>query len=173
MQHTKGWDGYGKGPFKFYGDFDAFMQPFPQEDREEYPDMFALPKGVFEVTINKPLGIAFEEVVADRPNGVLVDYLVEGSNAEGTGAIKPGDVLVAVTAAKEFGPRWERKLLPCIDMEFDIIMSAIGSNCPRYHPKKKNDVVCMFMRPSDADEAQVREFLKFFDIPFDHVFRTG
>ena len=70
-------------------------------------------------------------------------------------------------------PDRERKLLPTIDMEFDIIMSAIGSNSPRYHPRKKNDVVCMFMRPSEADEAKVRDFLQFFNIPSDHVFRTG
>ena len=65
-----------------------------------------------------------EEVVAGRPNGVLVEYLVEGSNAEASGKIQPGDVLIATTAAKEFGPRWERKLLPTIDMEFDIIMQG-------------------------------------------------
>ena len=173
MQHTRGWDGFGKGPFKFYNTFDEFMTVFPQEDRDEYPEMFTIPKGCYEVTIDKPLGIAFEEVVAGMPKGVCVDYLVEGSNAENTGVIQSGDVLIAVTAAKEFGPRWERKLLPTIDMEFDIIMSAIGSNSPRYHSRKKNDVVCLFMRPADADEAKVREFLTFFNIPSDHVFRTG
>ena len=35
--------------------------PFPAEDRETYPEMFALPKGVREVSLPKPLGIAFEE----------------------------------------------------------------------------------------------------------------
>ena len=59
-QHSKGWDGFGKGPFKYYN-FDAFMSPFPAEDRETYPEMFALPKGVREVSLPKPLGIAFEE----------------------------------------------------------------------------------------------------------------
>ena len=34
------------------------MSPFPAEDRETYPEMFALPKGV---SLPKPLGIAFEE----------------------------------------------------------------------------------------------------------------
>ena len=24
-QHSKGWDGFGKGPFKYYNNFDAFM----------------------------------------------------------------------------------------------------------------------------------------------------
>ena len=60
-QHSKGWDGFGKGPFKYYNNFDAFMSPFPAEDRETYPEMFALPKGVREVSLPKPLGIAFEE----------------------------------------------------------------------------------------------------------------
>jgi hypothetical protein len=149
------------------------MSAFPDEDREEYPEMFKLPDGVYEVTIDKPLGIAFEERVAGMPNGLVVEYLVEGSNSEATGVIQPGDVLVAATAAKEFGPRWERKMLPTLDMEFDIIMAAIGSNTPRYHPRKANDVVCMFMRPEEADEDKVREFLKFFIIPSDHVFRTS
>lgn len=52
-------------------------------------------------------------------------------------------------------------------------MQAIGSNSPRYHAKRANDVVLMFMRPSEADDTKVREFLTFFNIPFDHVFRTG
>lgn len=168
MQHSQGWDGFGKGPFKFYEEFDKFMSAFPEEDREAYPEMFELPKGCYEVTVPKPMGIAFEEVEPGR--GVLVDYLVEDGNAASQGIIKPGDVLIACTACKEFGPRHERKLLPCIDMNFDIIMQAIGSNVPRY---KCNNVVCMFMRPADADDKAVREFLKFFDIPYDHVFRTG
>ena len=61
LQHSQGWDGFGKGPFKFYNNFDSFMSPFPDEDREQYPEMFAMPKGVFEVAMPKPLGIAFEE----------------------------------------------------------------------------------------------------------------
>jgi len=170
MQHSKGWDGFGKGPFKFYEDFETFMKPFPAEDREAYPEMFRLPTGVYEVAIERPLGISFEEVAPEAPKGVVVDFLVEGGNAELQGVVKPGDILIAATACKEFGPRWERKLLPTIDMEFDIIMSAIGSNQPRW---KAYDVVMQFMRPSEADEKEVRAYLKFFDIPYDHVFRTG
>jgi hypothetical protein len=146
------------------------MRPFPDEDREAYPEMFRLPKGVYEVKIKKPLGIAFEEVAPDAPKGVVVDYLVEDGNAALNGVVQPGDILIAATACKEFGPRFERKLVPTLDMEFDIIMGAIGSNQPRW---KAYDVVMQFMRPSEADEAEVREFMKFFDIPYDHVFRTG
>jgi len=50
------------------------------------------------VSLPKPLGIAFEEVVAGQ--GVVVDYLVEESNAEKCGKIQPGDILIAVTAFK-------------------------------------------------------------------------
>ena len=157
-QHSKGWDGFGKGPFKYYNNFDAFMSPFPAEDREAYPEMFALPKGVREVSLPKPLGIAFEErwspacalhylpgpLPATPPTasvtccrrepgrGVVVDYLVDGGNADESGEIQPGDWLILVTAIKVFGPRWERKLLPAIDMPFDVVMGAIASNEPRY-----------------------------------------
>ena len=74
------------------------MAVFPEEDRESYPDMFKMPEGCFEVSLPKPLGIAFEEVEAGR--GVVVEYLVEDSNAEKCGQIQPGDVLIAVTAFK-------------------------------------------------------------------------
>ena len=50
------------------------------------------------MSLPKPLGIAFEEVVAGQ--GVVVDYLVEDSNAEKCGQIQPGDILIAVTAFK-------------------------------------------------------------------------
>ncbi|EOD22927.1 hypothetical protein EMIHUDRAFT_461177 [Emiliania huxleyi CCMP1516] len=170
-QHSKGWDGFGKGPFKYYNNFDAFMSPFPAEDRETYPEMFALPKGVREVSLTKPLGIAFEEREPGR--GVVVDYLVDGGNADESGQIQPGDWLILVTAIKVFGPRWERKILPAIDMPFDVVMGAIASNEPRYQVNQKKDVVLQFMRPAEADEATVRAFIEFFEIPYDHVFRTG
>lgn len=169
MQHTQGWDGFGKGPFAFYSTFDEFMAPFPDEDRETYPEMFQLPTGVFEVTLPRPLGIAFEEVDAGQ-GGVLVTEVVEGGNAAAEGTIQPGDILVAVTACKQFGPRSERKLLPARELDFDTIMGAIGSNEPRYRAR---DVVLHFMRPSEANEDRVKEFYEFFQIPYDHVFRTG
>lgn len=171
MQHSKGWDGFGKGPFKYYSDFNSFMNAFEdEEDRAAYPEMFALPPGVYEVETPRPLGIAFEEIVGGQPKGIKVDYLVDDGNAAQAGKIQPGDILLATTACKEIGPRYERKLLPCIDMDFDIIMGAIGSNEARY---RCNGVCMMFMRPAEADEPKVREWLKFFDIPSDHVFRTA
>ena len=168
MQHSIGWDGFGKGPFRFYEEFETFMSVFPDEDREEYPEMFSMPKGCYEVALERPLGIAFEEIVPGR--GVQVDYLVEDGNAALSGAIKPGDTLYAVTAVKVFGARYERKLIPCIDLEFDTIMGAIGSNEPKWSCK---NVVLQFMRPSEAEEPKVREWLEFFQIPSNNVWRTS
>ena len=74
----------------------------PQEDRDAYPELFKLPKDCYEVILEKPLGIAFEE---NTDGGVVVDYLVEGSNAEKCGSIKAGDVLLATTAAMSIGPK--------------------------------------------------------------------
>ena len=168
MQHSVGWDGFGKGPFRFYEDFDSFMSCFPDEDRELYPETFVLPKGCYEVGLPKPLGIAFEEVQPGR--GVVVDYLVEDGNAAKSGVIQPGDICYAVTAVKVFGARYERKLIPAIDLNFDTIMGAIGSNQPKW---KCKDVVLQMYRPGDADEAEVRKFLEFFEIPPNNVWRTS
>lgn len=93
------------------------MAPFPDEDREQYPEMFKLPDGVYEVALERPLGIAFEEREPGR--GVVVDYLVEGGNAEASGVIQPGDILIATTAVKVIGAKWEVRLIPAIDLNFD------------------------------------------------------
>jgi len=173
MQHSKGWDDFGKPPFNFYKGFEEFMAVFPDEDRESYPDMFKMPEGCYEVSLPKPLGIAFEEVVAGQ--GVVVDYLVEESNAEKCGKIQPGDILIAVTAFKAPSAmsRHERKLIPCRTLPFDTIMGAIGTNAP---PRCK-DVVLQFMRPKDAPGPTslivIDRFLEFFEVPLDHVFRKN
>ena len=75
----------------FYAGFDAWAAEYPQEDRDAYPELFKLPKDCYEVILEKPLGIAFEE---NDDGGVVVDYLVEGGNADKDGTIKPGDVLL-------------------------------------------------------------------------------
>ena len=46
---------FGKGEFKFYKSFDSFMKPFPEEDREAFPEIFNIPKGVYEISMTKPL----------------------------------------------------------------------------------------------------------------------
>jgi hypothetical protein len=89
---------FGKGDFCFYRSFESFMKPFPLEDREAFPEVFSIPKGVYEVSLTKPLGIVFEEIEAGK--GVFVQDLVEGGLAERQGKIQKGDVLVGVTATK-------------------------------------------------------------------------
>ena len=122
----------------FYAGFDAWAAEYPQEDRDAYPELFKLPKDCYEVILEKPLGIAFEE---NDDGGVVVDYLVEGGNADKDGTIKPGDVLLATTAAMSIGPKFERKLIPSRYLDFDTIMGAIASNAPKFHKKRKNDVI--------------------------------
>jgi len=92
---------FGKGDFKFYRSFDSFMSPFTEEDKKDFPEIFNLPKGVYEVSMTKPLGIIFEEIVAGE--GVFVQDLVEGGLAEIQGTIEKGDVLIGVTAIKVVG----------------------------------------------------------------------
>ena len=169
MQHSKGWDDFGKPPFNFYKGFDAFMSVFPDEDREEHPAMFNLPTGVYELAMPRPLGIAFEEREVGR--GIVVTECVEGGNAAKSGLIQPGDVLVAVTAIKcpSSMSRFERKLIPCLNLDYDTIVAAIGTN----QRPRCEDVILQFMRPSDCDEPEVGTFLEFFEMPPTHVFRMN
>lgn len=83
---------FGKGDFKFYRSFEDMMSVFPAEDRAAYPEVFNLPKGVYEVSLPKPLGIVFEEI--DIGRGLYVQDLVEGGNAAASGKIQKGDILV-------------------------------------------------------------------------------
>jgi len=157
---------YGKGPFKFYKSFNDWMSPFPDEDREEFPEIFRLPKGVYEVSLRKPLGIVFEEIEAGE--GVFVRDLAEGGNAERGGVVRVGDVLVGVTAVKVIGAKWERRLLPCKGWGFDMVVAAIGSNEARW---QCDDVVLQFERPGEADPKEVERHLKFFNPPGDSPWR--
>jgi hypothetical protein len=160
---------YGKGQFKFYKSFEDWMSPFPDEDRESYPEIFTIPKGVYEVSMQKPLGILFEEMEIGK--GVYVMDLVEGGNAEREGKIQKGDVLIGVTAVKVIGAKWERRLLPAKDLSFDTVVNAIGSNEPKWGCE---DVVLQFMRPSDViDEERLEEHLSFFNPPGDSAWRTA
>ena len=77
------------------------MRVFTDEDKAAFPEVFNMPKGVFEVSMTKPLGIIFEEIEAGE--GVFVQDLVEGGLAEIQGQIQPGDVLIGVTAVKVVG----------------------------------------------------------------------
>ena len=152
---------FGKGQFRFYEGFKDWMSPFPQEDQEAYPEIFSLPKGVYEVGFAKPLGIVFEEIEIGK--GVFVKDLVEGGNAERQGVIKKGDVLVGITAIKVVGAKWERRLIPARKFDFDTVVGAIESNNPKWGC---NNVIMMFERPDEADSAATDRFLDFFEPPF-------
>ena len=116
--------------------------------------------------MTKPLGIVFEEIEAGR--GVYVRDLVEGGLAEQQGKVQAGDILVAVTAIKVVGAKFERRLIPARKFDFDTTLGAIGSNEPKW---QCNDVVLMFERPGESDPAQVDNFLEFFEPPFDNPWK--
>merc|ERR1719223_573034 len=45
---------FGKGDFRFYKSQADWMKPFPEEDKASFPELFTLPKGVYEVSTVKP-----------------------------------------------------------------------------------------------------------------------
>ncbi|EEC45641.1 predicted protein [Phaeodactylum tricornutum CCAP 1055/1] len=158
---------FGKGQFRFYDGFDKWMEPFPEEDRKAYPEVFNMPKGVYEVKLQKPLGIVFEEI--DAGKGIYVQELVEGGNAAKEGSIQPGDVLVGITAIKIVGAKYERRLIPARRFDFDTMVGAIGSNDSRYGCD--NVVICV-ERPGEADSGVVQTFMdEFFEPPFDNPWK--
>ena len=130
--------------------------------------------------LDKPLGIAFE---SGDDGGVVVDYLVEGGNAANDGTIQPGDVLIATTAAISIDIKFERKLIPSRYLDFDTIMAGIGSNEPKYHKKRKNDVILQFARPgapyeNDGDpyaggKRGVNDYVKSLEFPPDSPWRVN
>jgi len=154
---------FGKGDFVYYKSFNSYMKPFSEEDRQAFPEIFNIPKGVYEVSMTKPLGIVFEEIEARK--GVYVQELVEGGLADIQGKIQVGDILVGVTAVKIVGAKYERRLIPARKFDFDTTVGAITSNQPKWGC---NDVVLMFERPGEADPTETDKFLSFFEPPFDN-----
>ena len=162
-------NGFGKGQFTFYRSQQDWMKPFPDEDREIYPELFTLPKGVYEISSVKPLGIVFEEIEPGK--GVYVSDLVEGGNADIQGVIQKGDILVGVTAIKVVGAKWERRMIPARDLSFDTVVGAIGSNEMKWGCE---DVVLQFERPGEVeDEQAVKDHLAFYNPPGDSAWRTN
>lgn len=159
---------FGKGEFRFYRGFDDFMSPFPLEDRALYPEVFILPQGVYEVALAKPLGIIFQEITVGE--GVYVQDLVQGGNAERQGVIQKGDVLVGITATKIVGAKWERRLIPARKFDFDTVVGAIMSNEPKWGC---DNVILMFERPGEADSQKTNTFLDFFEPPFDNPWKQA
>ena len=153
---------FGKGDFRFYEDLESFMKPFPPEDREEFPQYFKLPKGVYEVKLATPCGIMFEEIEPGK--GVYVQDLVEGYSAERQGVIQKDDVLVGITAIQIAGAKWERRMLPCRYFGFDMVVGAIGSNEPKWGC---DNVVMLMERPGEADPEEVDKWLEYFEPPKD------
>mmetsp|Transcript_3546 Transcript_3546/g.10985 ORF Transcript_3546/g.10985 Transcript_3546/m.10985 type:complete len:192 (+) Transcript_3546:95-670(+) len=92
---------------------------------------------VYEVSLERPLGIVFEELgTPSKPAGVTVIEVQEGSNAAKAGRVEVGDVLVGVSAVRFIGgaylgkPRPERDIFPASAMDFDTVVDAISSNDP-------------------------------------------
>lgn len=110
-----------------------------------------LKAGVFEVALKKPCGIVFEEIDAVFPRGVKVLSLVEGGNAESSGAIQAGDKLVAVSAIRFIGAKYERDMFDATQMDFDKVVEAIGSNEEKW---RCPDVILQFTRPAPSPASQ-------------------
>ena len=165
---------FGKGIGHYYSGLEDWANEYPAEDRERYPALFKLPNDCYEITLDKPLGIAFTE---GSDGGVVVDYLVEGGNADKSGAIKPGDVLLATTGCMGRDGKFERKIIPSRYQDFDTIMAAIGSNAPKFHKQRKNDVILQLARPTapyenDGDpynggERGITDYLESIQFPSD------
>ena len=100
--------------------------------------------GSYRVRLPTPLGIGFEECTPNAREGVTVSELVEGGNAERDGRVLVGDrllkcsavtfggegALLTVGAGRQF-TSWSRELIPCAQLDFEMIMAAIGSNSGR------------------------------------------
>lgn len=109
------------------------------------PRVRAQAGGGYRVRLRKPLGIIFEESEVGAAKGVVVAGLVEGGAAEADGRILVGDRLLRVSAVLFGGDpalltvgtgqqftKVRRELIPATGLDFDTIMSAIGSNDGRY-----------------------------------------
>ncbi len=115
------------GNVKYKG-FDDWCATFGEDQKEKFPEYFSLPDGVYEIALPRPLGIVFEEVEADGRKGVFVSELVPGGNAEKSGLVSVGDLLIAVTGVKVIGAKFDRPLIQADILDYDTIIMAIGSN---------------------------------------------
>lgn len=125
------------------------------------------PPNVYEVLVQRPLGIAFEEdgplfgkngvsvaqVVADSnaAKGKQVLRAVDGVNRAVEGKVKAGDKLIGVTAIQFVGSKWERKLFDCRKWGFDTVVDAIGSNEEKF---VSDFVILQFERPVVAPKTE-------------------
>jgi len=107
-----------------------------------------LPEGVYELSLQKPLGINFEENGYPK-RGVTVIGLVSGGNAERSGKISVGDDLVGVTAVRIKGAKYERQMFDCSKWTFDTVVDAIQSNDEKFQCA---DVVLQFKTAEASTE---------------------
>jgi hypothetical protein len=106
----------------------------------------ALPENVYEVALQMPLGINFEDNGYPK-GGVKVIGLVEDGNAFKSGKIQVDDDLVGVTAIIVRGSKYERRMLPCLSNEWDFerVVDAIKSNTRDFQCE---DCIMQFRRDS-------------------------
>jgi len=112
------------------------------------------------VFFQKPLGL----VLAEKGKGgaVFVEDVVAGGNADVSGKVQKGDLLIRCSAtvlksdglsgsfeAEGYGQRpytnWNRIMFDCRDKDFATVMSALGSNNERWGIF---DVYLEFQRPT-------------------------
>ena len=120
---------FGDDEYKYKG-FKAWAATYADTERDKFPEYFKLPDGVYELEMEKPLGIVFEETEADANKGVFVSELVEGGNAEREGKIQVGDILIACTGVEIRGAKFNRPLISAHNLDYDTIIGAISSNEP-------------------------------------------
>ncbi|CAG9466788.1 unnamed protein product [Pedinophyceae sp. YPF-701] len=140
----------------------AERQPIIDAPREGEDLKEPLPAGLISAQVRKPLGIVLGE--RGRGGEVFVEEITPGGNAEKNGVLKEGDVLVRVSATilkkdgdptleEGYGVRpytnWQRVMFDCRGVDFNTVMSAIGSNNERWGI---NDVYMEVVRGSAGAE---------------------
>ena len=122
--------------------FDLGVPQFPTNSPAPVNDVIFNPgSDAIAVTVNRPLGIVFEEKLDGLYTKIVVDEIVPGSNAEKNGNIKVGDVLRITTAVFNVPgvvdvTAWLnppkstncKAFFQCDQKSFDKVMSAIQSH---------------------------------------------
>ena len=108
-----------------YKGFEDWCSGYAEDQKEKWPTYFVLPEGVYEVQLQKPLGIVFEEVEADGRKGCFVSELVPDGNAEKAG-VGVGDLLLATTGVKVRGAKFDR---PLIQVSLRVFFSILVVSC--------------------------------------------
>ena len=87
--------------------FDLGVPQFPTDSFAPVNDVrFEAGSEAVAVTIERPLGIVFEEKVDGIYTKIVVDEIVPGSNAEKNGDVRVGDVLLITTAVFNVPASW-------------------------------------------------------------------